>query len=126
MILGFFIAGAQMGSELSTSSKPGLAFNRHLTGYIAGSAPLKEVILFRNGKPFQTLSSKESHLEFALDDSEHISSCALSSPDDRPPFLYYYLRVLQSDGHAAWSSPIWVDLAEGEALSLPKKKKKNA
>src|SRR3989338_9118643 len=126
MILGFFIAGSQMGSELSTSSKPGLAFNRHLTGYIAGSAPLKEVILFRNGKPFQTLSSKESHLEFALDDSEHISSCALSSPDDRPPFLYYYLRVLQSDGHAAWSSPIWVDLAEGEALSLPKKKKKNA
>ena len=24
---------------------------------------------------------------------------------------YYYLRVRQQDGHCAWSSPIWIDLA---------------
>jgi hypothetical protein len=25
--------------------------------------------------------------------------------------FYYYLRVRQQDGHCAWSSPIWGDLA---------------
>ena len=30
--------------------------------------------------------------------------------DDNPPAgeTYYYVRVFQSDGHMAWSSPIWV------------------
>ena len=28
---------------------------------------------------------------------------------------YYYLRVIQRDGHMAWSSPIWVDVGEMQA-----------
>ncbi len=126
IILGFFIAGAQMGSELSSATKPGLAFNRHITGYVAGTAPLKEVIIFRCGKPFHTFSSKEACHEFAIDDSEFLSKVTLPSPDHRPPFVYYYLRVEQADGHVAWSSPIWIDFVEESSPSgiAPKKKKK--
>ena len=54
MVVGFFIAGAAMGSELSTKAKPGLVYNRHLTGYIAGTAPLKEVSIIRHGEVFHT------------------------------------------------------------------------
>ena len=127
IILGFFIAGAQMGAELNTTNKPGLAFNRHITGYIAGTAPLKEVTIFRCGKPIHTFSSKESYHEFAIDDSEHSSQVALKSPDERPDFIYYYMRVLQADDHVAWTSPIWIDIIEGEEpiiATLPSKKKK--
>lgn len=25
------------------------------------------------------------------------------------PFCFYYVRVVQADGQAAWASPIWID-----------------
>jgi hypothetical protein len=25
------------------------------------------------------------------------------------PFLFYYVRAIQTDGEVAWASPIWVD-----------------
>ncbi len=25
-------------------------------------------------------------------------------------WVYYYVRVVQADGHIAWSSPVWVDV----------------
>ncbi len=125
IVVGFFIAGAMMGSELSAKAKPGLVFNRHLTGYVAGTAPLKEVSIIRNGQKFHTFHPKgESTLDFEYDDSEALGSIILRSPDERPPFVYYYLRVVQEDGHIAWSSPIWVDYPDMPASSGAKKSKK--
>lgn len=124
IVLGFYIAGATMGSELTTKNKPGLAFNRHMTGFICGTAPLKEVQLIRNGQVFHTFYPNDWHFEFAHDDSEELPKIALNSPDERPPFAYYYLRVIQKDGHMAFSSPIWVDLTESISPSMQKKSKK--
>ncbi len=116
IILGFSIAGANMGSELNTKAKPGLVLNRHITGYVAGSCEIQEVLIIRNGKPFKTLYPKTNHFEFALDDTDHLNGVEVSSKDERPPFVYYYARVLQSNGHIAWSSPIWIDhIAEVKA-----------
>lgn len=109
MILGLTIAGAKMGSELSTKLKPGLVLNRHIVGYAAGTAPLKEVTLIRNGTPLKTFQPKEYHFDFTYDDMENLAKAVLASPDDRPPFVFYYLRVVQQDGHIGWTSPIWVD-----------------
>ena len=113
-----------MGSELNTQTKPGLSINRHISGYVAGTAPLKEVSIIRNGKALHTMSSKECYLEFTYDDLENLSKIALPSPDERPSFAYYYLRILQEDGHMAWSSPIWVDLIQDPSLAPIKKVKK--
>lgn len=109
IVLGYNIAGAQMGSELSTKVKPGLEFNRHITGFVCGSSPLKEVTLIRNGKEFKTFHPKESNFEFTFDDTENLSTLVLDSPDDRPQFVYYYMRIVQEDGNIAWASPIWID-----------------
>jgi hypothetical protein len=109
IVLGYNIAGAQMGSELSTKLKPGLEFNRHITGFVCGSSILKEVTLIRNGKEFKTFHPKESNFEFTFDDSENLSTLVLDSPDDRPQFVYYYMRIVQEDGNIAWASPIWID-----------------
>jgi hypothetical protein len=127
IIVGFNIAGAQMGSELNTKAKPGLALNRHISGYVAGTAPLKEVMIFRNGLPFKSLEVKSYFFDFAIDDLEPIGKITLPTSETKLPFIFYYLRVIQVDGHMAWSSPIWVDHSEGIATppSTKKPKKKN-
>jgi hypothetical protein len=109
IVLGYFIAGAQMGSELSTKVKPGLEFNRHITGFVCATAPIQEIAFIRNGAVFKTFAPKEANFEFTFDDADPLSNFALPSPDDRPPFAYYYMRVTQEDGHIAWASPIWID-----------------
>ena len=123
IVLGFFIAGACMGSELNTKLKPGLIFNRHITGFIATTENIKEVLIIRNGIPFKTIEPNVMEYEFAIDDTESITKISLESPGDRPPFIYYYLRVTQENGHIAWSSPIWVDHTES-LVKIPKKPKK--
>lgn len=124
IVLGFFIAGACMGSELNTKAKPGLIFNRHITGFVATTEPIKEIVIIRNGVPFKTINPAQTDYEFAVDDTDSITKISLQSPDERPPFIYYYLRVTQENGHIAWSSPIWVDQTELLIQKAPKKLKK--
>lgn len=128
IVVGFTIAGQGMGSELDTKSRPGLEFNRYMTGYALGTGPLSEIQIFRNGTLFKTLQPQKERIEFALDDAEPLSQIALESPTTEFPFVYYYLRILQEDGQIAWSSPIWVVLSVSRAASfgIPKKGKKKS
>jgi uncharacterized protein DUF3604 len=126
IILGLNLAGFSMGAETDTKVRPGLEFNRHITGYCIGTQPLTEVSLMRNGKVFRNLPVQEEKCEFEIDDSELLSQIALDGPPGRPPFVYYYLRAIQKDGHVAWSSPIWVDLTARTAPLMPKKNKKKS
>lgn len=124
IILGIHIAGFGMGSELETKNRPGLEFNRHITGYAIGTQPLVEAVLIRNGKPFRSLKIQEDRVEFEIDDMENLGTIALEPHEDRPPFVYYYLRVVQEGGHIAWSSPIWIDQTTKSSTSVVKKGKK--
>ncbi len=124
MILGLHIAGFAMGSEIDTKLRPGLEFNRHITGYCIGTKPLKEVTIIRNGKVFRTIPVKEEKCEFEIDDSDLLGTIALTGADGRPPFAYYFLKATQEDGNIAWSSPIWVELAAKTQPILPKKNKR--
>ncbi|NGX45928.1 MAG: hypothetical protein K940chlam2_01108 [Chlamydiae bacterium] len=124
MVVGFHVAGASMGTELNTINKPGLAFNRHISGYVCGTDTIKEIQIIRNGETLHTLTPNAQTSEFEYDDFQPIEDVALASPDERPPFVYYYLRAVQNDGHIAWSSPIWVDLAHTSTETLKKAPKK--
>ncbi|NGX26113.1 MAG: hypothetical protein K940chlam6_00024 [Chlamydiae bacterium] len=126
IVLGFYIAGSQIGTELSTKNKPGLAFNRHITGFICGTAPIKEILIICNGTELHKLQPNQVNVEFEYDDFQELKNIALDSPDERPPFAYYYIRVMQEDGQIAWSSPIWVDLSESISAIPPQKSKKKA
>lgn len=108
IIVGLYIAGHPMGSELSTQVKPGLVVNRHISGYVAGEIPLKRVEIIRNGKILHTFHPSSYHFDYSYDDMENLSSVVLEG-NGKPPFAFYYLRVIQEDEHIAWSSPIWVD-----------------
>ena len=113
-----------MGSEIDTKSRPGLEFNRHITGYAIGTQPLTEVAIIRNGKVFRTLKAEKAEIDFAIDDTDLLSTVVLETSEEKPPFAYYYLRVTQADGHIAWSSPIWVDLNAKTAGPIAMKVKK--
>ncbi len=112
IIVGFYLASYVMGKEISTADKPGLMVNRHLSGYVAGTTKLTRVEIIRNGKVIKTLTTEDYFLNFTYDDLMPIDSIVIDAKDGKPPFVYYYLRALQEDGHLAWSSPIWVDFVK--------------
>ncbi len=109
IIVGLYLAGLPMGTETSTAVKNGLLVNRHLSGYVAGTANLKSVEIIRNGKVIKTFECDNYNLNFTYDDMIPLEKVVTDAKDKKPPFVYYYLRVTQADGHIAWSSPIWVD-----------------
>ena len=125
IVLGFAIAGSQMGSELSTQNKPGLAYNRHITGFICGTDNIVDVSFICNGRVIHQLTPHQINVEFEYDHFQQLSEITIDSPDERPPFAYYYLRVIQEDGHIAWSSPIWVDLSSSVSAPIRKPKGKS-
>ena len=123
IILGFNIAEEPMGSILSTSTKPGLNHNRYITGFVVGTGPLKSVEIIRNGKVFYKNEKLTNDFEFTMDDFDPLSDISYDLKDSSDKFSYYYLRVVQNDGHIAWSSPIWIDLQSKLVFKKPIKKK---
>ncbi len=123
MIVTFNIAQAPMGSELNTKAKPGLIFNRHISGFIAGTSELEKIEIIRNGKVLKTIEPQSYSYDLAFDDTESIEKVTFQLKD-QDPFVYYYLRVTQKDGHIAWSSPIWVDHGGKMEIEEPKTSKK--
>ncbi|MBA3237575.1 MAG: DUF3604 domain-containing protein [Parachlamydiaceae bacterium] len=109
IIVGFNLASYKMGSETSTAQKYGFLSNRHLHGFVAGTTNLEKVEIIRNGIVIKTFTPNKYEFEFSYDDMDSLANVALDAKDKKPPFVFYYLRVLQADGHMAWSSPIWVD-----------------
>ena len=109
IIVGLYLAEAPMGSELNSGTKAGLIYNRHLSGYVAGTANIKTVEIIRNGKVLKTFEPENYAFNFTYDDMTPLNKATVDAKDKKPPFAFYYLRVTQVDGHMAWTSPIWVD-----------------
>lgn len=109
IILFYSIANANMGSELNTKTKPGLLYNRHISGFTAGTSEITEIAIIRNGETLHVFHPKATQFDFVFDDAEPLTKSLLTSPDDRPSFTYYYIRIVQANGHVAWGSPIWID-----------------
>lgn len=123
IILGFYIAGFPMGSEINTAEKQGFLINRHLSGFVAGTTDLTKVEIIRNGKVIHTIVPKGYSVDIEYDDMSSLEKVALAGGNKKPPFVFYYLRVTQKDGHIAWSSPIWIDIVP-KAPRVEKKPKK--
>lgn len=132
MIVGLYLAGFPMGSEVSTATKPGLRVNRHLSGYVAGTSQIVKLEIIRNGKVIKTFDGDNYWMNFTYDDMTPLDKVVIDAKDKKPPFVYYYIRVTQEDGNVAWSSPIWVDfvpvvptpknIAKKQPVKVPLKK----
>lgn len=73
-----------------------------LTIRIEGTAPVDTVEIVRNNKfVFTNHPKKTASVQLTYEDS-----------DAKPGESYYYVRVQQTDGQMAWSSPMWITPAK--------------
>jgi hypothetical protein len=98
ILLWFSANGSAVGEELIVSSGEQVVVQAR----IHGTAQLAEVTVVRDGTPAFVAQPQEEDAEFSWRDP---------SPPLAGRASYYYLRVLQVDGEMAWSSPIWMRLA---------------
>ena len=92
IVLRFAVGGHRMGSIIHPPSST-------VQGYISvsGTAPIERVDIVRSGRIVaSSVGNGQLDLQFALDLDE------LASGE------YVYARVVQEDGGAAWSSPVFV------------------
>lgn len=113
ILMGFNISGYRMGQEASTGDKPGLVINRHISGFVAGTNPVKAIEIVRNGDVIHTIEPGVNNYDFTFDDLVDLKNVMIK-PKEGHPFVFYYIRVIQEDDHMAWSSPIWIDYVEKE------------
>jgi hypothetical protein len=88
-----------MGSEVGLPPTEKRAFK--IT--IRGTAPIERVEIISQGATLAKLDpAGKRDVDLVWTDPR---------PDMPADDCYYYVRVRQTDGHCAWSSPIWVDCA---------------
>jgi hypothetical protein len=91
IVMDFRIGDSLMGDIADSKTAPKLSV------HIIGTAPLKQIDVVKNNRYVYKLSPmrNEERFEYADMSIEKGES-------------YYYIRVEQTDGQLAWSSPIWV------------------
>ncbi|MFZ4773027.1 MAG: hypothetical protein ACOYK9_03450 [Chlamydiia bacterium] len=123
MLAQMSIATQPIGSILTTKSRPGLMYVRHLKGFIAGTTPFKELVIYRNQEPIITLKDLDSFVEFEEYDEMRLDS-ALEFDTQGTKFCYYYLKAIQTDGSYLITSPIFIEHNEHHEGEEPVVKKK--
>jgi hypothetical protein len=91
----FTCNGHLLGTAIELTGKPQLAWK------IEGTAEISRLTLVRNEEDYQHWTPKEKTHEHAFADESPLNG------ENR-----YYLRIEQSDGNMAWSSPIWALVSE--------------
>ncbi len=90
--LDFRVNGAIMGSEIEA---PADGVNV-IEASVTGTAPLERLELVRNGETVLEKPCRGMAETLSVEDAGPEGPC------------FYYLRVIQTDGEMAWSSPVWV------------------
>jgi len=80
-----------MGEVFETKEKPVLSYR------VLGTAPVKRVTIVRNEADLHVIEPKEKEVAGDWTDPSPLAG------ENR-----YYLRIEQTDGNMAWSSPMWV------------------
>ncbi len=122
IILNFSINGHSMGSSIR-QSKAEEARNIRIS--VFGTAPIRCIEIWRNARPLRSWEIQNLDYEIEYKDKERLDkikwdNCILSGKEVKPcssasgiPIkradVVYYAKVVQFDGHTAWSSPVWID-----------------
>lgn len=96
ILLSFSINGHPMGSDFKVS---GASISRDISIFAAGTSVISRVDIIRNGKIINQRNPESLNCNILYIDQEITEKN-----------LYYYIKVVQSDGEMAWSSPIWINV----------------
>jgi len=112
MLLVFELDGHLMGSEVSVAEEPSLAGSRTLHIEFHGTDPVDRIEIIRNNAVVQVFAGDGLEAEVSWTDARPLAEALLPPAEFcSHPFCFYYVRVVQKDGEAAWASPIWIDPA---------------
>ncbi len=104
MLVNFTLDGEAMGSLLAD-----YAGDREFRCVAAGTERLKSIELVRNNEIIRTLEPGKLTFADEICDEDQLEDLWLPPAYEMAaPFVFYYLRVTQVDGHRAWTSPIWI------------------
>ncbi len=104
ILLDIRVNGHLMGSELKSDGA------RKISGKAVGTAELERVEIIRNNEVWKRIvPDGQNMVKFELEDGQNIEEILLKPRiPSHHDFAFYYLKVLQKDGHQAMSSPIWI------------------
>ena len=91
ILLDFSVNGACMGSAIAPESE----FTIRVAAL--GTSDIDRIDVVRDGEEVHSLAVNAAACEHEWSDR----------PAEQP--AYYYARVIQKDGNAAWASPIWIE-----------------
>ncbi|MBN1459570.1 MAG: DUF3604 domain-containing protein [Armatimonadetes bacterium] len=94
IFVDFTIDNQPMGETIMVTERPS-----RLNVRVHGTGPLAEIVIVRNNKDWYKVEDPGWDSVFELD--------SLDMPANGTD--WYYVRVVQQDGHMAWSSPVWVE-----------------
>jgi hypothetical protein len=83
-----------MGDEFRTNAAPALQI------HVVGTGPLERVEILKDSQVAAALPAAQAEYQGAWTD-----------PKPSRGVHYYYVRVQQTNGELAWSSPMWIDFA---------------
>jgi len=110
ILLWYEVSGNPMGAELDAARDASLQDKRELHVVLHGTAPAKQVDVIRNNEVVHSERPDALDCELRWTDETPLKD-ALMPPAQfcDHPFCFYYVRVVQQDGEAAWASPLWID-----------------
>jgi hypothetical protein len=106
VLLQVDLNGHPIGSELKASTETSLRTSRRISVRFLGTAPVQRIDVIRNNKVIHTTGQTE----FVWEDKTPLADALIPAAKYcNHPFCFYYVRVVQTDGQAAWASPVWID-----------------
>lgn len=123
IILSFSINQAKMGQSIAYQDAQ---IGRCVHIEVHGTTYIRQIELWRNGGIFRIWRGRSLDKEIEFADEEPLNNInwpthtlwgtpvqpvqVASGVPVRRAEAVYFVRVIQVDGHMAWSSPIWIDL----------------
>ena len=109
MLLQFQVNGYEMGRLVEVGPEHRDILQERVVGVkICGTAPIDSIEIVRNNIEVCTYRGEGEDVDFQWSDQQDLSRIALPRPMRGGALTcYYFLRVIQTNGEIAWSSPVW-------------------
>ncbi|MHA1371891.1 MAG: DUF3604 domain-containing protein, partial [Promethearchaeota archaeon] len=117
IIADFSVNDFHSGSSISIKLTDKEYRRRIIKVHAAGSDRISCVEIVRNGDNWRKLDFQDNSMviDVTIEDNECFDEISIKGKDAKfseHDFVFYHVRILQSDGEMAWLSPVWIELDE--------------
>lgn len=107
ILLDVALGGHPMGSDLSGEDAAPFADERIMKIHAIGHHTIERIEVVRNNQTVESVDVDADEEMLTYVDRTPLANVPAVS-EQAPDVVFYYVRVIESDGNLAWSSPIWL------------------